>query len=95
MHTWTGITKAAVECSEVLRLGARQVMGTPHFTSVAPRYDELWGFTYEPIAEFIVQYLQLEPDDHLADVGGGTGAVSHLVWKKAGEYAVFSEIKMS
>ena len=72
-------------------------MAAPQYASVAPRYDDLWGFTYQPIAELVVRYLQLEPDDHLADVGGGTGAVSHLMWKKAGECSyrlpVFSTIE--
>ena len=47
-------------------------------------YDDLWGFTYDYIAEFAVKHLQLKPDDLLADIGGGTGAISHLIWKKAG-----------
>ena len=47
-------------------------------------YDNLWAFTYDYIAEFAVKHLQLKPDDLLADIGGGTGAISHLIWKKAG-----------
>lgn len=47
-------------------------------------YDDLWGFTYDYIAEFAIKHLQLKPNDHLADIGGGTGAISHLIWKKAG-----------
>ena len=60
-------------------------MAAPQYTSVAPRYDDMYRFMYETFAELIVQHLQLEPGDHLADVGGGTGAVSHLMWKKVGE----------
>ena len=55
------------------------------FTSIATRYNELYRFMFEPMADLVVKYLPLDPDDHLADVGGGTGAISHLVWKKAGE----------
>ena len=55
------------------------------FTSIATRYNDLYGFMFEPFAELILQYVQFGADDHLADVGGGTGAVSHLVWKTAGE----------
>ena len=47
-------------------------------------YDDLWGFTFEYVAEFAVKHLQLKPDDLLADIGGGTGAISHLIWKKSG-----------
>ena len=56
-----------------------------HFTRIATRYDEMCRFMYEPTAKLAVKYLQLEPDDLLGDVGGGTGEISHLVWKTAGQ----------
>ena len=55
-----------------------------HFKDVANRYDELYGFVYEELSQLTVKHLQLQPDDLLADVGAGTGAISHLIWKKAG-----------
>ena len=55
-----------------------------HYTDVANRYDELYGFTNDYIAEFAVKHLLLDPDDLLTDIGAGTGAISSLVWKKAG-----------
>ena len=56
-----------------------------HFTDVASRYDDLYGFTYDYGQEFAIKHLQLKPDDILADVGAGTGTLSSLIWKKAGE----------
>ena len=55
-----------------------------HYADVANRYDELYGFTKDYVAEFAVKHLQLKPDDHLADIGAGTGAISSLIWRKAG-----------
>ena len=61
-----------------------------HFSRVAARYDELCRFAYEPKVKLAMKYLQLEPDDLLADVGGGTGEISHLVWKTAGNHKCLS-----
>ena len=37
------------------------------------------------MAELAVKYLDLRPGDRVADVGAGTGSVTHRVWKKAGQ----------
>ena len=55
-----------------------------HYSDVAARYDELYGFTYDYITEFAVKHLRLEPDDRLTDIGAGTGAVTSLIWRKGG-----------
>lgn len=55
-----------------------------HFKEVANRYDELYGFVYEELSQLTVKQLQLKPKDLLADIGAGTGAISQLIWKKAG-----------
>ena len=55
-----------------------------HYNDVANRYDKLYGFACDYIAEFAIKHLQLKPDDLLADIGAGTGTISHLIWKKAG-----------
>ena len=55
-----------------------------HFKEVANRYDELYGFVYEELSQLTIKHLQLKPNDLLADIGAGTGAISHLIWKKAG-----------
>ena len=57
-----------------------------HFTRIASSYDELYSFVYKPVAKFAVRYLQLQPDDLLADVGAGTGRTSHLIWKETGNF---------
>ena len=55
-----------------------------HFTDIASRYDDLYGFAYDYLPEFAIKHLELKPDDVLADIGAGTGAISSLIWKKAG-----------
>ncbi len=55
-----------------------------HFTDVASHYDDLYGFAYDYLPEFAIKHLQLKPDDVLADIGAGTGAISSLMRKKAG-----------
>ena len=57
-----------------------------HFTDVASRYDDLYGFAYDYMSEFAIKHLHLKPDDILADIGAGTGAISSLIWEKAGEF---------
>ena len=55
-----------------------------HYADVANRYDNLYGFSYHYVADFAIKHLKLQPDDHLADIGAGTGAIASLIRKKAG-----------
>ena len=55
-----------------------------HFTDVASHYDDLYEFMYDYLPELAIKHLELKPDDVLADIGAGTGAISSLIWKKAG-----------
>ena len=55
-----------------------------HYADIADKYDDLYSFTYDYIAEFAVRHMDLEVDDLLADIGAGTGGVTSLIWKKAG-----------
>ena len=43
---------------------------------------------YDKLAEASCKWLKLLPTDSLADIGGGTGAVSSLIWKKASKLLV-------
>ena len=61
-----------------------QTKAYDYFMNVAYRYDGLYGFMYEELSRLAVKHLQLKPNDLLADVGAGTGGISHLIWKKAG-----------
>ena len=54
------------------------------YSDVAASYDKLSDFKYDPISRLAVQHLELQPRDKLVDIGAGTGAQSHLIWKKAG-----------
>ena len=65
-----------------------------HFTDVASHYDDLYGFTYDYLPEFAIKHLELKPDDVLADIGAGTGAISSLIWKKAGNQILFQEQRL-
>ena len=33
-----------------------------------------------------IKYLNLQPEDRLADVAGGTGGVAEIIHKRVGEY---------
>ena len=55
-----------------------------HYNRVARDYDHLFDHVYEAIAAIAVKHLNLSPDDRLAEIGGGTGEVTHLIWKMAG-----------
>ena len=55
-----------------------------HFNDIANHYDELYGFAYDYVPELAIKHLQLNPDDLLVDIGAGTGAISSLIWEKAG-----------
>ena len=61
-----------------------QEKGAKHFTDIASRYDDLYRFQYDHISELATKHLQLKPGDLLADIGAGTGGLTHLIWKKAG-----------
>ena len=54
-----------------------------HYKAVAQEYDFFYDHMYEEQAELSCKWLKLLPTDSLADIGGGTGAVSSLIWKKA------------
>ena len=61
-----------------------------HFKGVAANYDELYAFSYDSFSQLTAEHLQLQPHDMLVDIGAGTGAISHLVWKKAGRFRLVS-----
>ena len=58
-------------------------MITKNYAEVANNYDDLYGFTHTYTAEFAAKHLKLKPNDLLADVGEGTGAIAALIGKKA------------
>ena len=74
LHGFKQLTGPMMEQQDVVK----------HFTDVASRYDDLYGFAYDYLPEFAIKHLELKPDDVLADIGAGTGAISSLIWKKAG-----------
>ena len=55
-----------------------------HFHKIAAKYDELFGTHYSSIADRTIRLLDLQPDDKLVDVGGATGGVAEIIWKRAG-----------
>ena len=44
----------------------------------------MYNFTYDCMAELVIEHLKIVPNDFLLDVGGGTGGIARAVWKKAG-----------
>jgi len=60
---------------------------TNHFDSIADIYDKVWHFSaqYQTLMlENITGLLELDKDDSLADLGGGTGAYTRLIHATAG-----------
>ena len=52
---------------------------------MSSKYDELWGFTFGGWADAIMKELDIQPDDNVADIGAGTGAVTEIIWNRVGE----------
>lgn len=58
---------------------------TGHYKAVAKDYDSFIGYMYDEVADITCRWLNLQPSDSLADIGGGTGAISSLIHGKAGK----------
>ena len=65
---------------------------TDHYNKIAGEYDHLFDHVFEAIVAVAVKHLNLSPDDRLAEIGGGTGEVAHLIWKMAGISCCFFHI---
>ena len=68
-------------------------MFTDHYNKIAVEYDHLYDHVYEAIVAVTVKHLNLSPDDRLAEIGGGTGEVAHLIWRMAGIKVCFYILK--
>jgi len=55
-----------------------------HYTKIADTYDEYFGKTSKKAIPKIVEMLDLKSDDHLLDLGTGTGMVPTLLREAAG-----------
>ena len=53
-----------------------------YYNDLAPNYDEFHSPRIQASVDALTPHLELRPDDILADIGGGTGLFSHLVWKQ-------------
>ena len=52
---------------------------TDHYNAIAKKYDDLFGFWYGPLATLLIPLLELNPDDKIADIGGGTGEMAERI----------------
>ncbi len=60
---------------------------TSHFDRIAEIYNRVWFFSasyQDNMVNNILSLLQLDSDDILVDIGGGTGAYTRLLLEKAG-----------
>ena len=57
---------------------------TGHYGRVADYYDSILIPVRHKETPLIQEKLQLKPDDVLVDIGGGTGWMTHRLWKAAG-----------
>lgn len=57
---------------------------TAHYKEVSSYYDEFYKPRYDLLASLIIKEFDLKTNDTLVDFGGGTGAIAHLCWKRAG-----------
>ena len=60
---------------------------TEHYDHLSQFYDRVYGNeNTSSVASVAIKYLDLQPDDMLADVGGGTGGIAEIIHKKVGKY---------
>ena len=53
-----------------------------HYHKLASSYDTFHLPKIRATVEHVIPHLQLNADDVLADIGGGTGALSNLIWSQ-------------
>ena len=58
-------------------------MHPDHYDQLAHCYDEFND--NEPAATLAIKYLDLQPEDRVADVGGGTGSIAEVMYKRVGK----------
>ena len=54
-----------------------------HYDHMSQFYDQY--FDNETAATMAIKYLNLQPEDRLADVGGGTGCIAEIIHKRVGK----------
>lgn len=59
-----------------------------HYRKIADNYDKFFSSHYNFQADTAIRLLDLQPNDRLVDVGGGTGGVAKIIWTKAGCHGV-------
>ena len=57
-----------------------------HYNSIARGYDDLHRYWTSRCADLAVKWLAIQPQDKIADIGGGTGAIAEAIKMKCGEW---------
>ena len=57
-----------------------------HYDSIARGYDDLHRYWTSRCADLVVKWLAIQPQDKIADIGGGTGAIAEAIKMKCGEW---------
>lgn len=59
-------------------------VSTDYYDAISSEYDDLWGFVHGAWADVIIKELDIQPNDHVAEIGAGTGALSEIIWNRVG-----------
>ena len=54
-----------------------------HYDQLAKYYDQFHDG--DAVTMLAIEYLDLQPDDRVADIGGGTGSIAEVMHKKVGK----------
>ena len=60
-----------------------------HYNNLEEKYDEFYRPFHSGVLDKALQHLNLQPDDRLVDIGGGTGALAEIMAERAGVHIYF------
>ena len=55
-----------------------------HYEDIGQEYDVYYKYIHKAYIYGILSHVPIGVDDHILDIGGGTGELAHIVWKHFG-----------